>query len=386
MIQFHVPSADAGAAMLDVAIIGGGPAGASAALSVRKLMPEAKIAIFDASHGERWKPGETLPPSATAILESLGCGAAFQCVREQGWALESFGTRAAWGGAELYEHDFLYSLHGNGWRLDRARFDAMLLECAVAAGVEVHRGMALMHSTGEAGEWRLELQGARRCARFVIDASGRASRFAGQRGARPVLGDRLAGVFVLFEGANAEDTLIEATEHGWWYSTTVPGGTAVVAWMSDADLIRAMELKSAVSWNALLAQSTHTRRRLHGAIAKGQPMIFAAHSQRLSSVAGHGWAAAGDAATTFDPLSSHGILKALRNGKMASFVAVDFLLRGEQTHDRYSKLVLAEYEAYEEAKRAYYREEQRWPGSTFWARRHAEISNEGGKASPQSTS
>jgi flavin-dependent dehydrogenase len=358
--------------MLDVAIIGGGPAGSAAAVSLRQLTPTAKIAIFDAGHGERWKPGETLSPGATAILESLGCWAGLQELREEGAALESFGTRAAWGGAVPYEHDFLYSLHGNGWRLNRARFDAMLLDCAEAAGVEVRRGMALMDSAEEDSGWRLELQGAARRARFVIDASGRAARFAAQRGARPVASDKLAGVFVLFEGAKAEDTLIEAAEEGWWYSTTVPGATAVTAWMSDTDLIREMGLKKAECWNAQLARSEHTRARLQGAVAKGTPMIFAAHSQRLSQIGGHGWVAAGDAAMTFDPLSSQGIAKALRSGKLASFVAADFLLRGAQTHDRYAKLAHAEWDEYERAKRMYYREEQRWPEAAFWARRHAE--------------
>lgn len=359
--------------MHDVAIIGGGPAGAAAALSLRQLIPAAKIAIFDAGRAERWKPGETLSPAATPFLESLGCWAAFQKLREEGAALESFGTRAAWGAPEPYERDFLYSMHGNGWRLDRARFDAMLLDCAEAYGVDVRRGMALMDSAEEDGGWRLDLQGAAHHARFVIDASGRAARFAVQRGAKPVASDKLVGVFVLYEAANADDTLIEAAEKGWWYSTTAPGATAVVAWMSDTDLIRAMGLRDAANWSALLARSVHTRERLSGAAARGVPMIFAAHSQILSQMGGRGWVAAGDAAMTFDPLSSQGITKALRSGKLASFVATDFLVRGAETHNRYAKLAHSEFDEYEQTRRAYYREEQRWRASPFWARRHADM-------------
>lgn len=357
--------------MLDVAIIGGGPAGTAAALSLRQLMPNATIAIFDAGRGERWKPGETLSPGATTLLESLGCGLAFQRAFEENSMLESFGTKAAWGAAELYEREFLYSLHGNGWRVDRARFDAMLLEAAEAVGVEVRRRMALMDSVREDGRWRLQLQSGSCCARFVIDASGRAARFSGQRGARPILSDKLAGVFVLFDAAHAEDTLIEATENGWWYSTTVPGATAVVAWMSDTDLIRERGLKNGERWKDLLAQSVHTRRRLHDAAVQGTPMIFTAHSQRLDCMGGSGWVAAGDAAMTFDPLSSQGIAKALRSGKLASFVAADFLLRGVETHERYIRLACAEYDEYVRTKRSYYCEEQRWPTAPFWARRHA---------------
>jgi flavin-dependent dehydrogenase len=356
--------------MFDVAIIGGGPAGAAAALSLRKLVPEASIAICDAGRKGRWKPGETLSPGVMPVLESLGCGVAFERLREEGGAVESFGTRAAWGGAELYEREFLFSLHGNGWRLDRARFDAMMLDCAETSGVEMWRGRPLLDSSKEAGGWRLTLQGGEEHARFVIDASGRGARFAAHRGARLISSDKLAGVFVLFEGAQAEDTLIEAAENGWWYSTTVPGGKAVVAWMSDTDLIRAMDLKNAERWRALLKQSAHTEPRLRGAAALGEPMIFAAHSQRLSHMGGPGWVAAGDAAMTFDPLSSQGMAKALRSGKLASFVAADALLKGAETQDRYAVLANGEYAEYERTKRAYYREEQRWADAPFWARRH----------------
>lgn len=356
--------------MLDVAIIGGGPAGAAAALSLRQLVPAAAIAIFDARHGEQWKPGETLSPGAAELLQSLGCWPAFQ---KESAALESFGTQAAWGTPELYARDFLYSLRGNGWRLDRSQFDAMLLDCAGAAGVEVRRGTALRDSTEVDGTWRLQLRGAECCARFVIDASGRSARFAMQRGARPIVGDRLAGVFVLFETPHAGDTLIEAAENGWWYSTTVPGKTAVAAWMSDTDCIREMRLKESDCWNALLAQSTHTRHRLRGAVTRGVPAIFAAHSQRMNRMGGRGWVAAGDAAMTFDPLSSQGILKALRSGKLASFVAADFLLRDVDTHERYTQLAAAEYDEYERAKRMFYGEERRWVAAPFWARRQAEL-------------
>ncbi|HTW81571.1 MAG TPA: tryptophan 7-halogenase [Terracidiphilus sp.] len=358
--------------IFDVAVIGGGPAGSAAALSFRKIVPEAKIAIFDAGRLQRWKPGETLAPGATEILESLGCLPSFQHAIEHNEALESFGTKAAWGADVPYEREFLFSLHGNGWRLDRARFDVMLLERAEARGIDVFRNTALKDSLEEESGWRLRFAGGEHRARFVIDATGRAARFAAQRGVRPIVSDNLAGVFVLFKSATEGDTLIEAAESGWWYSTTVPGSTAVAAWMSDTDLIRQMTLRDSEQWNALLAQSTHTRIRLCGAESECAPGIFAAHSQRLSEFGGPRWIAAGDAAMTFDPLSSQGILKALRSGKLASFVAADFLLRGADTLERYARLAAAEYAAYEQAKRDFYRKEMRWPSAPFWARRQAE--------------
>jgi flavin-dependent dehydrogenase len=357
--------------MLDVAIIGGGPAGVAAALSARQLMMEASITIFDAGYAEQWKPGETLSPVAMPILESLGWGAALQKAFEQGTAIESFGTQAAWGAPEIHEREFLYSLHGNGWRLDRKRFDAVLLYCAEAAGIDVRREARLKGSAADdAGQWSLSFEAGQCRARFVIDATGRAARFAMQRGARISPSDQLAAVFVRFEAENDWDTLIEAAEDGWWYSTGVPNGNAVVAWMSDTDLIREMNLRSAARWNALLAESVHTRHRVENARALGPPMIFGAQSHILRPMGGHGWLAAGDAAMAFDPLSSQVITTALRSGKLASFVAADYLLREVDTHQRYSEMGEKEYAEYQRAKHAYYSEEQHWPTAPFWARRH----------------
>jgi hypothetical protein len=72
---------------------------------------------------------------------------------------------------------------------------------------------------------------------------------------------------------------------------------------------------------------------------------------------------------TFDPLSSQGILKALRTGKMASFVALDCLAGNDAAIGRYEAMNTADYEAYREAKATFYAMETRWPQAPFWARR-----------------
>jgi hypothetical protein len=249
---------------LDAAIVGGGPAGAAAALSLGQLMPGAAIAIFDSGTGGRWRPGEILSPGAAEILQALGCWSAFL---ESGF-LESFGTRAAWGSPEPYENEFLFSLRGNGWRLNRARFDDGLRQCARAAGVEIHEGARLLDSTADRAGWRLQFRGFECHARFAIDASGRPAAFAVQRGARRLPDDRLAAAFVLFETEDAGDTLVEAAENGWWYSAGVPGATAVAAFMTDSDLIRQSRLYLAERWNELLAGSAGG---LHGALAAPEP-------------------------------------------------------------------------------------------------------------------
>ena len=179
--------------MLDVAIIGGGPAGVAAALSLRQLISTASIAIFDASRRDRWSPGEILPPGVMPILESLGCGSVLRKEFERGTALESFGIQASWGDPQLTTNEFLYSLRGKGWRLDRARFDAALLGCAEATGAQVNRDTILLESHGEKGGWKLWFRGSgcrEECrARFVMQVGGPpASRDSAEAGLSAVTG------------------------------------------------------------------------------------------------------------------------------------------------------------------------------------------------------
>jgi flavin-dependent dehydrogenase len=83
--------------------------------------------------------------------------------------------------------------------------------------------------------------------------------------------------------------------------------------------------------------------------------------------------AVGDAASRFDPLSSQGIVKALRSGIFASYAIGDWLVRKDEAGlRRYQHYVMAESSSYQQTRVKYYAREQRWPSSEFWRRRHAE--------------
>ena len=358
----------------DVAVLGAGPAGAAAALSLRQLRPALRVALVEPSRYDAWRVGETLSPGCRELLAGLGCWERFQ--NEQ--FLESFGTRAAWGAGELYDHEFLFSARGNGWHVDRARFDGMLCAAARGAGAEVFEDARFAGAERCDGYWKLTLRRGRTHERieasWVIDATGRSAAFAVRQGARRLAADRLVGVAVRFRTPDADpSTLVEAQPDGWWYSAATPKSGLVVVWMSDADLVRRQGLNNGPRWFEQLARSRHTAARVAGAVVEAGPVVRAAHSQRLSDFGGDRWVAAGDAASTLDPLSSQGILKALRTGKIASFVALDGLEkpgdRAAASLARYRQLLAGEYSQYLETRAWFYGEERRWPESPFWARR-----------------
>jgi flavin-dependent dehydrogenase len=354
----------------DVAIVGGGPAGAAAALTLARL--GVTVALLDA--GRRHPPlGETLPPAVRPVLDRLGLRAT---VDAEGY-LPSVGSWSAWGGAEPWGHDFMFSRFGHGWHLDRRRFDALLREAARSAGALLAGNASVTASTPIAGGgFRLHLaDGGEITARIVLDASGRGASFARQRGVKRRALDRMvaiAGHVVRRADAEAEPaaTLVEATAEGWWYSAPLPQDRLVAVFMTDADIARTAGA-SAESWLDRLAAAPHTGARAlrYGAGLAGPPLIVPAASGRLERLGETDWLAIGDAAATQDPLSSEGILVAMESG-LEGAAASARVLRG----DREALAAAAArretgWLGYLGQRDHYYDMERRWLDAPFWQRR-----------------
>jgi flavin-dependent dehydrogenase len=358
----------------DVAIVGGGPAGGAAALSLRAHAPSLSVTLIEASAYDSPRLGESLPPPARRLLEHLQVWEAF---RRQGHR-EVCGTVAVWGAAAPRDNDFLYALHGRGWHLDRAAFDALLVDAAERRGARLLRRTRLRGAERRDGTWRLGLADGRALgARFVVDATGGAAVVARGQGAGFLASDRLVAVARFFAGhGGGEDprTLVEAFADGWWYTAALPGGQRIVACMTDADLARRLRLREPSRWWGQLQGAARVAAAVGGAHPCGPLLVRAAPSRRLEPAAGDGWLAIGDAASIFDPLSSQGIAKALRSGIFASYAIADLLVAGDgRGIERYRRYVRDEFASYAEVRARVYREERRWPRSEFWRRRHSAV-------------
>ncbi|WP_298886541.1 tryptophan 7-halogenase [uncultured Bradyrhizobium sp.] len=359
----------------DVVILGGGPAGTALALELKRHAPDLKILIAEAAMATDWRIGETLAPGAAQLLNGLGC---WDHILRDG-PIEGARSRAAWGSDRLHAHDFVFSTRGNAWHLDRIRFDEALRAAAETAGVEIWRGARFLSAVAEPAGWQLSLdwQGRRVeiGARFVADATGRSARFATSQGSRRCFADRLVGVAALVrlcDGAPCDHaTLVEARENGWWYSTALPGGRLVLAFMSDSDIVHHHSSARLEPWLAQLRGAPLTAAR--AAMAESADHIFTwpARSHCLDQPCGRNWVAVGDAASSWDPLSSAGIMKALRTGKLGAFVLLDAINGVDGGGAKYRRLIEAEYRHYRRDRRTVYRMERRWSGSAFWQRRHA---------------
>lgn len=360
----------------DVVILGGGPAGAATALSLKKHNPSLSLAIIESSAYDSLRIGETLSPIAQPLLQQLEVWDSF--LKEEHVA--AYGTCSTWGSDELIGNEFIYQTHNRGWHLDRRRFDAMLAHEAARRGVVLHMNSTLQDSRqlGSDG-WLLTVGSAEKRilmeAAFVVDATGRRAVFASQRGVEKVLIDRLLGVFMFFSAGalspmTDRDTLIEAWEEGWWYSALLPCGGIVAGCMTDADVVKKYNLKSKAGWFECVSRTRHTGARLKDAVPRDEPTVYTAGSQRLENVTGARWLAAGDAATTFDPLSSQGIFKAMQSGILASYAICDFFKGMLSGLEKYEALIRQEFDGYLATRADYYGQERRWQASPFWQRRH----------------
>jgi flavin-dependent dehydrogenase len=360
----------------DVAIIGGGPAGSASAISIRQTFPSMRVLLVESSDYARPRAGEVLPPLARDLLAHLSVLSQMTAPV----AAASRGLACAWGGEYLDETSYFYGMGGEGWHLERNRFDAMLAVQAEALGAAVRRKTSLQSSQRIGDRWLLQLSGGELVeASFVIDTTGRSATFARGNGARRKPHDALMAFSRIFKHDDVVEALmvVEACAHGWWYTAPLPGRRRVVSLLTDADLGRCLRLFSEERWQRELLATAHVRSLLGGASLEPGVLVRSAATVALDRVSGEGWLAAGDAASAFDPLSAQGITSALRSGILAGFAAGD-ILSGKHAHAlaRYAKIIDTQRTISLRAYREHYAREHRWSGQPFWARRQHQTAAE----------
>ncbi len=357
----------------DICIIGGGPAGATAALMLKKRAPETSILLIESSNYEQWRVGETLSPDAGRAFRELGIWDAFN---SQGH-LASYGTCSAWEQAYITENEFIYHAEGKGWHLNRVKFDQWMAEQAAEKGAILRKQTRyISHERNEEG-LLLSLQDEQQKYQvqtgLVIDASGRMSAFGRNEKVERTTYDRLSGAIGFFKNELPPEevstyTLVESQEEGWWYSAYLNDGRFIIAFMTDADILKSKQLKDTDRYLEQLRQTLHTKHR----VTQLEPMepirILSAASMLSQPACGDRWIAIGDAASTFDPLSSQGIYKGIRSGMFAAYAILDEQV-GKPGFAKYQRFINDEYAEYLNTKKEFYSQVKRWPESEFWRRR-----------------
>lgn len=360
----------------DIVIIGGGPAGSSVALTLKKRHPDLSLALIEASHYEKWRVGETLSPEAGRAFRTLGIWDSFLAQSHS----PALGTSAAWENEWIHENEFIFHPEGKGWHLDRVKFDYWMAKEAEKKGVTLFTDTQYTgHRRTENEEFSLRFKKANTTfnlnAKFVVDASGRSSGFMKKEGGKRTVIDRLSGAVGIFNAQTLMNdskkayTLVEASKNGWWYSSALPCNKVVIAYMTDADILKQESLHDSSHFKQALKETVNTKKRTPEHSELEQLKILSAASLTHENVCGKNWIAIGDSASTFDPLSSQGIYKSIRSGLFGGYAISDLLNGVDKSFEKYEHYVREEYREYLDKRNEFYSGVKRWPESEFWNRR-----------------
>jgi len=360
-----------GARSVDVVVLGGGPAGSTAAATLARK--SISVLVVEAQKTIPFKVGESIPGIAGSVLARAG----FHGVLGRVAQLRCSGNRSSWGSSELRSRDGVLNPYGGGAHVDRVQFDQQLLGEAVSAGARVWRGVSFHSAVRSQRGWSLFFRagGAKQSleCESVIDCTGRKAAFARAHGVERIVVDQQVALVVALTRPdhfpdNDLTTTIESRPEGWWYTAQVPARRRVAVFFSDGNLLRQLRARSAEGVVHLMRSSTHIRKFLElGYNLIGEPEVVLADTSHLACSAGYGWCAAGDAAVALDPLASAGIVDAIRSGRAAA----ELVLSGCKNAEDYSDSMLKQANHNIKTRLAYYRMEARWPVEPFWAHRRS---------------
>ena len=372
----------------DVVVVGGGPAGSTAATVV--AMRGHRVLLLEKQAFPRYQIGESLLPSTVhGLCRILGVA---DEVGRAGFTLKRGGT-FRWGrNPEPWQFSFAMSPRlpeptSTAFQVERAKFDEILLRNAARAGVEV-REQCQVRGVVEAGgrvrgvEYE-DASGARQtvAARYVVDASGNTSRIHGQVGGSRVYSDffRNLAVFGYFAGGErlpepaAGNIFCAAFDAGWlWYIPLRDDLTSVGAVISPEHRA-AVQRDPRAAWRAMIDACPEVGGKLTGVPAATEPpydrvRVRKDYSYWKRSFSSPGMVLVGDAACFVDPvlssgvhLATYGALLAARSINAALAGAVPEERGFAEFEDRYRR----EYGVFYEFLVSFY-DMQRDEKSYFW--------------------
>ncbi|VVM07422.1 tetracycline 7-halogenase / FADH2 O2-dependent halogenase [Methylacidimicrobium cyclopophantes] len=311
-----------------VIIVGGGPAGSAAASLLARQ--GTKVVLLEKETFPRFHIGESLLPFANRVLVRIG---AWEKIKNAGFMIKPGAEFVLSNGMSFRRFWFADSLaepYDKTFQVERAKFDALLLDHAKDSGATILSGAtARGFREGRDGvEVDCERAGKRERVegRWLIDATGREPFLSKVLNLpRTDLGiPKKMAVYAHFRnvrrnpGRAAGNITVVRLPNGWFWFIPLDEEKTSVGMVRPLSEFQDRKSGPRQLFEETVRKSRELRFRLEKAEAMSPYRTTADYTYRLERLAGSRWLAAGDAAGFLDPVFSSGVTVALEGGVAAA--------------------------------------------------------------------
>lgn len=363
-VKEHVP----------VIIIGGGPAGIAAALTLNAR--HIPCIVVDAKTGRYHQYGECLPPNAMPLFKQLG----LEHLLDNEEHVHYHGNQSVWVNNKIEEKIFLFHKHNQGILLNRPLFEEQLRDLLLKSKSRLLTGYAFHNVVSQGNKLNVILKSKTETihisCNYIVDATGRKASVCRKLNRQKEQLDQLAALHCQFTLNTTIPKYVytESFENGWIYAAPLSRRKLSVMLFTDMDLLPAKDKQQSFICdsvnNTTLIKQLFNKPLTSDKINKLKTL--AANSTRMQKPYGENWIAIGDAAYSFDPISSYGITSALAAGYYGGHALADTLAQKADALQTYQYIMENAFVHYHIKLYEHYKAEQRWPNNLFWQRRHIE--------------